>query len=70
VTDKAFYVSPFFDVSGSYALRFALRPDLVSATVILRRHGAVAFTAAFRGRCSRWRWPRCQGSSRRRAAGR
>ena len=29
VTDKAFYVSPFFDVSGSYALRFTLRPDLV-----------------------------------------
>jgi uncharacterized protein len=50
VTDKAFYVSPFFDVTGSYALRFALRPDLVSATVTLRRHGAVAFTATFRGR--------------------
>ncbi len=50
VTDKAFYVSPFFDVSGSYAVRFALRPDLVSATVTLRRHGAVAFTATFRGR--------------------
>jgi DUF1365 family protein len=50
VTDKAFYVSPFFDVSGSYALRFTLRPDLVSATVTLRRHGAVAFTATFRGR--------------------
>jgi len=50
VTDKAFYVSPFFDVSGSYALRFALRPDLVSATVTLRRQGAVAFTATFRGR--------------------
>ena len=50
VTDKALYVSPFFDVSGSYALRFALRPDLVSATVTLRRQGAVAFTATFRGR--------------------
>ena len=50
VTDKAFYVSPFFDVTGSYALRFALRPDLVSATVTLRRHGTVAFTATFRGR--------------------
>ena len=50
VTDKACYVSPFFDVSGSYALRFALRPDLVSATVTLRRQGAVAFTATFRGR--------------------
>jgi DUF1365 family protein len=50
VTDKAFYVSPFFDVSGSYTLRFALRPDLVSATITLRRSGAVAFTATFRGR--------------------
>jgi len=50
VTDKAFYVSPFFDVSGSYGLRFTLRPDLVSATVTLRRQGTVAFTATFRGR--------------------
>jgi DUF1365 family protein len=50
VTDKALYVSPFFDVSGSYAVRFVLRPDLVSATVSLRRQGTVAFTATFRGR--------------------
>jgi len=50
VTDKALYVSPFFDVSGSYGLRFTLRPDLVSVTVTLRRQGTVAFTAAFRGR--------------------
>ncbi len=27
VTDKGFYVSPFFDVSGTYELRFTLRPD-------------------------------------------
>jgi len=50
VTDKAFHVSPFFDVSGTYELRFTLRPDLVATTVTLRREGAVAFSAAFRGR--------------------
>jgi DUF1365 family protein len=48
--DKAFHVSPFFDVSGHYELRFELSPQVVSSTVILRREGAVAFTAAFRGR--------------------
>ena len=46
---KAFHVSPFFDVSGTYELRFTLRPDLVAATVTLRREGTVAFSAAFRG---------------------
>ena len=50
VTRKAFYVSPFFDVRGSYELRFTLRPDRVSTSVALRRDGAVAFAAAFRGR--------------------
>ena len=50
VTGKRFYVSPFFDVSGTYELRFTLRPDLVATTVTLRREGAVAFSAAFRGR--------------------
>jgi DUF1365 family protein len=50
VTGKSFYVSPFFDVSGTYELRFTLRPDLVATTVTLRRHDAVAFSAAFRGR--------------------
>ena len=37
VTDKSFHVSPFFDVSGTYELRFTLRPDLVATTVTLRR---------------------------------
>jgi uncharacterized protein len=50
VTDKSFHVSPFFDVSGTYQLRFTLRPDLVSTTVTLRYRHAVAFSAAFRGR--------------------
>ena len=51
-TDKHFYVSPFFDVTGTYELRFTLRPDLVATTVTLRREGAVAFSATFRGRPS------------------
>ena len=50
VTDKAFHVSPFFDVTGTYGLRFTLSPDRVSTTVTLRREAAVAFTASFRGR--------------------
>jgi DUF1365 family protein len=50
VTDKDFHVSPFFDVSGTYELRFVLRPDLVSTTVTLRRGNAVAFSATFQGR--------------------
>ncbi|HEY5456226.1 MAG TPA: FAD-dependent oxidoreductase [Acidothermaceae bacterium] len=48
-TEKALHVSPFFDVSGHYELRFGLAPDVVSSTVILRREGAVAFAATFRG---------------------
>ena len=47
---KSFHVSPFFDVTGTYWLRFTLRPDRVSTTVVLRHAGAIAFTAAFRGR--------------------
>jgi DUF1365 family protein len=50
VTGKHFHVSPFFDVSGTYELRFTLRPDLVATTVTLRRHDAVAFSATFEGR--------------------
>lgn len=48
--DKELFVSPFFDVSGTYALTFTLTPDMVAATVILRRDDAVAFSATFRGR--------------------
>ena len=48
-TDKSFHVSPFYDVSGRYELRFELSPQAVSSTVILRRQGAVAFSATFRG---------------------
>ena len=48
--DKAFHVSPFYDVSGRYELAFELSPQVVSAAVVLRRQGTVAFTATFRGR--------------------
>jgi DUF1365 family protein len=51
--EKAFYVSPFFDLSGTYALRFDLRPDLVSTSVTLHRGGSIAFSATFRGRPQR-----------------
>jgi uncharacterized protein len=51
--DKELYVSPFFDVSGCYGLTFTLTPDLVSATVMLRRGDALAFSATFRGRPER-----------------
>jgi uncharacterized protein len=50
MVDKAFHVSPFFDVSGSYEMRFELSPRAVATTVILRRDAVVAFTATFRGR--------------------
>jgi DUF1365 family protein len=49
-TKKTFHVSPFFDASGDYELRFALQPDQVAVTVTLRHDGAVAFGATFRGR--------------------
>ena len=48
--DKELHVSPFFDVSGGYQLRFALGPDLVATTVALRAAGSLAFCATFRGR--------------------
>jgi len=48
--DKAFHVSPFFDVSGRYEMHFELSPERVSSTVILHREGTAAFTATFRGR--------------------
>jgi DUF1365 family protein len=49
-TDKALYVSPFFDVSGTYEVRLTLGPRVVATSVTLRQDGAVAFTATFRGR--------------------
>jgi DUF1365 family protein len=48
--DKELHVSPFFDVSGGYQLRFTLGHDLVATTVALRVAGSPAFCATFRGR--------------------
>jgi DUF1365 family protein len=47
--DKAFYVSPFNDVSGTYAVRLVLTPDAVSVTVRLERDGETVMTAVTRG---------------------
>jgi len=47
--DKALHVSPFFDVSGGYELRFELSSQAVSTTVLLHKEGEVAFAATFRG---------------------
>jgi len=49
-TAKQLYVSPFYDVSGNYALRFTLTPDRVAVTVTLTRGGQTSFSATFRGR--------------------
>jgi DUF1365 family protein len=48
-TDKHLYVSPFYDVTGRYQLRFTLTPDQVATTVVLTRGEEVAFGATFRG---------------------
>ena len=48
--DKELHVSPFYDVSGGYRLRFALAADAVTTTVALRRDESTLFTATFHGR--------------------
>lgn len=48
--DKELYVSPFYDVSGGYQLRFAMGASLVTTSVTLRNAGSIAFAATFRGR--------------------
>jgi DUF1365 family protein len=48
-TDKAFYVSPFNDVSGTYAVRLRLERDLVSVSVGLDRDGVRVLTATTSG---------------------
>lgn len=47
--DKEFYVSPFFEVDGSYDLLFRLTPRIVHSSITLRRSGNAAFTASFVG---------------------
>ncbi len=49
VVDKAFYVSPFFTVDGTYDLQFTLTPEKVSSSIILRQGGEAVFSATFRG---------------------
>ncbi|KJK10110.1 hypothetical protein UB45_20440 [Terrabacter sp. 28] len=46
---KAFYVSPFNDTSGEYAVRLVLEPRAVSVTVALERGGERIMTAVTRG---------------------
>jgi cyclopropane fatty-acyl-phospholipid synthase-like methyltransferase/DUF1365 family protein len=48
-TDKAFYVSPFHPVDGSYDLYTPLPGDRLAVQVTLRRPGAAPFTAAMTG---------------------
>ncbi len=47
--DKAFYVSPFNDVSGRYDVRLRLTPDRVSVSVALDRDGQRVMTASTTG---------------------
>lgn len=48
-TEKQFYVSPFNDVSGTYAIRIRLEADRVRVTVNLDRDGERVFSATTRG---------------------
>ncbi len=48
--EKAFYVSPFYDVEGRYDLSFTLSPQHVSSTVVLKHDRASVFSATFGGR--------------------
>ena len=47
---KELYVSPFYDVSGGYQLRFGMAPDHVMTSVTLRKADSTLFAATFRGR--------------------
>lgn len=50
--DKAFYVSPFVTVDGTYDMRFELDEAAVAVSIVLRQEGAVRFVATFRGRAA------------------
>jgi uncharacterized protein len=47
--DKEFYVSPFNDTNGRYAVRVRLSPDTVAASVGLDRDGVRVLTASTTG---------------------
>ena len=49
-SQKKFHVSPFFDVSGEYEMKFTLTSEAISTTVTLLRGEKVAFTATFQGK--------------------
>jgi hypothetical protein len=49
VVDKAFYVSPFNDVSGSYAVRLVLDERRVAVAIRLARDGQTVLDAAMTG---------------------
>ncbi|MGB3441589.1 MAG: DUF1365 domain-containing protein [Actinophytocola sp.] len=48
--DKAFYVSPFLDVSGQYRMRLPPPGERLSLTIALRQDDEPAFTATLTGR--------------------
>ncbi|WP_405066008.1 DUF1365 domain-containing protein [Kribbella sp. NBC_01510] len=47
---KEFFVSPFNDVSGRYAFRFAVSPERLSISITLNRGDRPVFAAGFGGR--------------------
>jgi hypothetical protein len=47
--DKRFYVSPFNDVSGSYAIRLRMSSTAVAATIVLKRDDQRVLTATVTG---------------------
>jgi DUF1365 family protein len=49
-TDKAFYVSPFFAVDGTYTMSLPEPGDQLALTVALDRDGGRPFVATLRGR--------------------
>lgn len=48
--EKAFYVSPFYDVSGTYGFRFLPLGERLDVSVTLERAGRLAFVARLTGR--------------------
>ena len=47
--DKDFFVSPFNDVSGRYAMKFSITNLSIAVTIALHRHDYEVFRAAFVG---------------------
>ena len=59
--EKAFYVSPFVKVEGSYDMRFILYGTDVGVSIVLHQQDEVLFVATFRGRAApATRWRRCR----------